>query len=91
MLAADFVHLHVHTEFSLLDGMIRIKDLVERAATYQMPAVAITDHGAMFGAVHFYKEARAKGIKPIVGCEVYVAPHKRTDRDVVGHHLVLLC
>ncbi|HUT53459.1 MAG TPA: DNA polymerase III subunit alpha [bacterium] len=88
---AEFVHLHVHTEYSLLDGMIRIPELIERAETFQMPAVAMTDHGVMFGAVHFYNEAKKKGIKPIVGCEVYVAPHSRKDRDQVGHHLTLLC
>jgi len=88
---SEFVHLHVHTEYSLLDGMIRIKDLIERTASYQMPAVAVTDHGAMFGAVKFYQEARDRGIKPIVGCEVYVAPKSRKDRDAVGNHLVLLC
>lgn len=88
---AEFVHLHVHTEYSLLDGMIRIQDLVDRAETFQMPAVAITDHGNLFGAVYFYEKARAKGIKPIIGCEVYVAPNGMTDRDAVGHHLVLLC
>lgn len=88
---ADFVHLHVHTEYSLLDGMIRIKDLVDKAFKYEMPAVAITDHGSLFGAVYLYEEARKKGLKPIIGCEVYVAPNSRLDRDAVGHHLVLLC
>jgi DNA polymerase-3 subunit alpha len=88
---AEFVHLHVHTEYSLLDGMIKIPELIERAETFQMPAVAMTDHGVMFGAVHFYNEAKKKGIKPIVGCEVYVAPNSRKDRDQVGHHLTLLC
>jgi DNA polymerase III subunit alpha len=88
---SEFVHLHVHTEYSLLDGMIRIKDLVDRTEKFQMPAVAMTDHGNMFGAVQFYTEARKKGIKPIIGCEVYVAPNGRKDRDAVGNHLVLLC
>ncbi len=88
---ADFVHLHVHTEYSLLDGMIKIPDLVERAETYQMPAVAITDHGNLFGAVKFYEKVKEKGMKPIIGCEVYVAPNTRSDKDRVGNHLVLLC
>jgi len=88
---ADFVHLHVHTEYSLLDGMIKIPDLIERAETFQMPAVAMTDHGNLFGAVKFYEQVKAKGMKPIIGCEVYVAPNNRFDRDAVGNHLVLLC
>ncbi len=88
---AEFVHLHVHTEYSLLDGMIRIPDLIERAEAFQMPAAAITDHGNIFGAVHFYERCKEKGIKPVIGCEVYVAPGKCTERDAVGHHLVLLC
>lgn len=88
---AEFVHLHVHTEYSLLDGMIRVEDLVERAEAYQMPAVAMTDHGNLFGTIAFYEECRKKALKPIVGCEVYVAPKSRFDRDEVGHHLVLLC
>ncbi len=89
-----FVHLHVHTEFSLLDGAARIKKIVEKASRQGMPAVAITDHGAMFGVVDFYKAAVEKGIKPIIGCEVYVAPRSRfrkeQGRDESGHHLVLL-
>ncbi len=88
---ADFVHLHVHTEYSLLDGMIRLKDLLDRAEAFQMPAVAMTDHGNLFGAVNLYEKARERGIKPIIGCEVYVAPGDRKSRDAVGHHLVLLC
>ncbi|BCS89403.1 DNA polymerase III subunit alpha [Pseudodesulfovibrio sediminis] len=94
---AEFVHLHVHTEYSLLDGAIRIKDLLSRAKDLGMPAVAITDHGSMFGAVTFYMAAREIGIKPIIGCEVYVAPgdiddenaHHRKERGG-GYHLVLL-
>ncbi len=94
---AEFVHLHVHTEYSLLDGAIRIKDLLSRAKDLGMPAVAITDHGSMFGAVTFYMAALDMGIKPIIGCEVYVAPgdvdeenahHKKTQGG--GYHLVLL-
>ncbi|MCY4514749.1 MAG: DNA polymerase III subunit alpha [Candidatus Tectomicrobia bacterium] len=91
----SFVHLHLHTEFSLLDGANRIDELLERAEELQMPAVAITDHGNMFGAMKFYKAARARGIKPILGCETYVAPSSRFDRSRQGigsaaHHLTLL-
>ncbi|OGP74517.1 MAG: DNA polymerase III subunit alpha, partial [Deltaproteobacteria bacterium RBG_13_58_19] len=94
MAASEFVHLHVHTAYSLLDGAIRLKDLIARAQALEMPAVAITDHGALFGALEFYEKARAAGIKPILGCEVYVAPGSRLDRKGAGkgdnHHLVLL-
>ncbi len=89
-----FVHLHNHTEYSLLDGASRIPALVARAAELEMPALAITDHGVMYGAIHFYKACRDAGIKPIVGCEVYVAPRSRllregrVDRD--PNHLTLL-
>src|SRR5271170_1194162 len=93
---ADFVHLHLHTEFSLLDGACRLDRLVEKAHDLKFPALAITDHGAMHGAVDFYKAAREKGIKPIIGCEVYVAPGSRLEkksgsgtRDLY-HHLGLL-
>ena len=93
---AEFVHLHLHTEYSLLDGACRMDKLVERAQTLKFPALAITDHGVMYGVVDFYKSAREKGIKPIVGCEVYVAPGSRLEkkssnggRDVY-HHLGLL-
>ena len=90
-----FVHLHVHSEYSLLDGACRIKDLVKRAADIGQTAVAITDHGVMYGAVNFYKEAQKQGIKPIIGCEVYVAPRSRFDKerdlDSARYHLVLLC
>lgn len=91
----DFVHLHVHSEYSLLDGACRIKSLVARAKELGQRAVAITDHGVMFGVIDFYKEAKAQGIKPIVGCEVYVAPRRMTDRqyeyDSEPYHMVLLC
>ena len=91
---AEFVHLHVHSEFSLLDGANRIKDLPVRAKELGMKAMAITDHGVMFGAIDFYKECLANGIKPIIGCEVYVAPRKRTDKDpnldATYNHLILL-
>ncbi len=92
---SNFVHLHVHTQYSLLDGACRIKDLTEAAHRDHMPALAITDHGNMFGAVEFYFQAKAKGIKPILGCEVYVAPNSRFDRSTSGisdasYHLLLL-
>ena len=78
---SDFVPLHLHTEYSLLDGAIKINELVEQASRYKMPAVAITDHGNLFGAVEFYKKTTKAGIKPIIGCEVYVAPDSRFDRS----------
>lgn len=90
----DFVHLHVHTEYSLLDGASRIGKLVERAKSMNMKALAITDHGVMYGAVDFYKAAKAAGIKPIIGCEVYTAARTRFDKqheyDAEMGHLVLL-
>lgn len=89
-----FVHLHVHSEYSLLDGAARLEELVEAAASLGMPALALTDHGVMYGVVDFYKAAKARGIKPILGCEVYVAPRSRFDRephrDNFQYHLVLL-
>ncbi|HMK33815.1 MAG TPA: DNA polymerase III subunit alpha [Desulfomonilaceae bacterium] len=96
MPTADFVHLHLHTQYSLLDGAIRIPDLIARAKEYKMPAVAVTDHGNLFGAMEFYNQVQASGLKPIIGCEVYVAPASRFDQSArVGepayHHLVLLC
>ena len=91
----SFVHLHVHTEFSLLDGACRIDKVAKRAAELGMPALAVTDHGVMYGAVAFYKACKAAGIHPIIGCEVYVAPRTRHDkeqtRDRDYTHLVLLC
>ena len=93
---SDFVPLHLHTEYSLLDGAIRIKELIERAVGFRMPAVAITDHGNLFGAVEFYRLATKAGIKPIIGCEVYIAPgsrfEKRLDPDTeeASFHLILL-
>ncbi len=90
-----FVHLHNHSEYSLLDGACRIKDLVARARELGMPAVAITDHGVLYGVVDFYNEALKQGIKPIIGCEVYVARRSRFDKearmDDEQHHLILLC
>lgn len=76
----SFVHLHLHTEYSLLDGSIRMKELMKKAAEFKMPAVAITDHGNLFGAIEFYQEAQRAGVKPIIGCEAYVAPGSHKDR-----------
>ena len=76
----SFVHLHLHTEYSLLDGSIRMKELMKKAAEFEMPAVAITDHGNLFGVIEFYQEAQRVGVKPIIGCEVYVAPGSHRDR-----------
>ena len=90
----EFVHLHVHSEYSLLDGMCRIKDLPKRAKELGMKAIALTDHGVMYGAVNFYKECIKEGIKPIIGCEVYVAPRTRFQKesgiDENYSHLILL-
>ena len=90
-----FTHLHVHTEYSLLDGCCRIEKLLERAAEIGQKSIAITDHGVMYGCIDFYKYAKKNGIKPIIGCEVYVAPVSRFDRQKTAygsyHHLVLLC
>ena len=90
-----FAHLHVHTEYSLLDGSNKIKEYVKRVKELGMTAAAITDHGAMYGVIDFYRAARAEGINPILGCEVYVAPNSRFDREITGgddryYHLVLL-
>ena len=91
---SDFVHLHVHTQYSLLDGMIRLEDLFKKAREYKMPAIAITDHGNMFGAIDFYQQAYKQGIKPIIGCELYVAPRSRFDKSYsigeTARHLVVL-
>jgi len=93
----SFVHLHLHTEFSLLDGACRIKKLVERVKELGQDAVAITDHGVMYGVIDFYRACKGAGIKPIIGCEVYVAPRGRTrfqkvhEFDSDSRHLVLLC
>ena len=76
-----FVHLHVHTEFSLLDGACRIDRLAQKAASMGQTALAISDHGVMYGAVAFYKACKAAGIKPIIGCEAYVAPRRMSDRE----------
>ncbi len=98
---SSFIHLHVHTQYSLLDGAIRLKDLIQTARSYEMPAITITDHGNMFGALEFYEMAKNAGIKPIIGCEVYLAPRSRFDRQTKGdaggsseedrsYHLLLL-
>ncbi len=90
-----FVHLHVHSEYSLLDGACRINDLIKKVKSMGQEAVAITDHGVMYGVINFYKEAKKAGIKPIIGCEVYVAPRKMKDKvkelDSDNYHLLLLC
>lgn len=95
MRAQEFVHLHLHTQYSLLDGAIRLDDLFAKAQEYKMPAVAMTDHGNLFGAIEFYQKASSYGIKPIIGCEVYVAPGSRFEKDSRGFsdtsfHLTLL-
>lgn len=92
MSSSEFVHLHVHTAYSLLDGAIRLDDLIKQARAFEMPAVAITDHGNLFGALEFYDKARKAGIKPIIGCELYVAPSSRLNRTGKGenYHLVVL-
>ena len=91
----SFVHLHVHSEYSLLDGACRIDGLMDRVKELGQTAVALTDHGVMYGCIDFYKAAKAAGIKPIIGCEVYVAPRRMTDKvhglDQESYHLVLLC
>ena len=91
----DFAHLHVHTEYSLLDGSNKIREYVARVKELGMNSAAITDHGVMYGVIDFYRAAKAAGIKPILGCEVYVAPNSRFDREITGgedryYHLVLL-
>jgi DNA polymerase-3 subunit alpha len=88
----NFVHLHLHSQYSLLDGAIKFKDLFSQAKEYGMSAVALTDHGNLFGAAEFYKEAKKTGIKPIIGCEVYVAPSSRRDKspEEKNHHLTVL-
>ncbi|RLA78626.1 MAG: DNA polymerase III subunit alpha, partial [Deltaproteobacteria bacterium] len=86
----EFVHLHLHSQYSLLDGAIRFEELFPLLETYGMKAVALTDHGNMFGAIEFYHEAKKHGIKPILGCEVYVAPKNRFEKDGDPFHLILL-
>lgn len=93
---SDFVHLHVHTQYSLLDGACHLKKLVNLANRYTMPSLAITDHGNMFGVIEFYQEAQNAGVKPIIGSEVYIAPKSRLEKSASGikeaaHHFILLC
>ncbi|HEX29968.1 TPA: PHP domain-containing protein, partial [Candidatus Poribacteria bacterium] len=99
MSSSDFVPLHVHSEYSLLDGACRIKDMIGWAVENDSPAMAITDHGNMFGVIEFYLKAKEAGIKPIIGCEVYMAPRSRFERGEKGsrnsqkessYHLILL-
>src|SRR6202165_3871695 len=90
-MGTGFVHLHTHSEYSLLDGACRTKELAATAAEFGMPAVALTDHGVLYGAMEFYFEAKAKGVKPIIGCEMYVAPRGHRDRTARDeHHLTVL-
>jgi DNA polymerase-3 subunit alpha len=90
----SFVHLHLHTEYSLLDGAIRMKELMRSAQEFKMPAVAVTDHGNLFGAIEFYQEAKNAGVKPIIGCEAYIAPRSHKDRSMSlresAYHFTLL-
>src|SRR3989338_1766367 len=95
MLHADFVHLHLHTNYSLLDGACRITPLMKRAVELKFPAMAVTDHGNLFGAIEFYETCAKYGIKPIIGCEAYIAPKSRFDKTGTGiresnAHMVLL-
>jgi DNA polymerase-3 subunit alpha len=92
---SDFIHLHVHTHYSLFDGMLQINDVLEKAKQYGMTAIAITDHGNLFGAIDFYRKAKAADIKPIIGCELYVAQGSRFDKHTevskeITHHIVVL-
>jgi DNA polymerase-3 subunit alpha len=90
----SFVHLHLHTEYSLLDGAVRMRDLMKKAREYRMPAVAMTDHGNLFGAIEFYQAAKDAGIKPIIGCEAYIAPRSHKDKSSslreAAYHFTLL-
>ncbi len=93
-MSAGFVHLHVHSQYSLLDGAIRISDLIDKCKEYEMDSVAVTDHGAMFGSLEFYLKAKKAGIKPIIGCEFYIAPRSRKEKKqidgVSAYHIILL-
>ena len=88
-MAAPYVHLHVHSEYSILDGACRIAALAARAAELEMPAVALTDHGSLAGAVELYREARGQGVKPIVGCEVYLADDRKLQAKGYAHLTLL--
>src|SRR3989338_2303136 len=90
----DYIHLHVHTQYSLLDGACRVKELIKKASEYKMPALGMTDHGNLFGAIQFYQTAIEFGVKPLIGCEAYVAPASRFDKGTGqkqggSSHLVL--
>src|SRR5882724_1747800 len=93
---ADFVHLHLHSEYSLLDEACRLDKLMDKARELKFAALSLTDHGVLYGAIDFYQAARERGIKPIIGCEVYVAPGSRLEKKAgsgsrdIYHHLVLL-
>ncbi|MCX6763031.1 MAG: PHP domain-containing protein, partial [Candidatus Moranbacteria bacterium] len=91
---AGFTHLHVHSHYSLLDGLAKIDELLDRAKELGMDSLALTDHGVLYGAIEFYQKAKERGIKPIIGCEMYLAPNglanKRAKIDDVRHHLILL-
>ena len=94
-MSESFVHLHLHTEFSLLDGMIRTDELAKRASEFGMPAVAMTDHGNLFGAIEFYQACQKAGVKPILGCEIYLAPETIAEKKKIPNrksatHLTLL-
>ena len=93
-MASKFIHLHTHSHYSLLDGLAKIDDLVEQASKFGMPALALTDHGNMYGAIEFYKKCKKAGIKPIIGVEAYVAiesmSQKRPNIDSKRYHIVLL-
>lgn len=84
-----FVHLHVHTQYSLLDGLCRIPRMVQMAKNMNMPAIAITDHGNLYGAMHLYKEAKAQGIKPIIGCEIYMTRGSRFEKRQGNGYAIL--
>ncbi|MGH3002387.1 MAG: PHP domain-containing protein, partial [Gaiellaceae bacterium] len=86
---APFVHLHVHSEYSILDGACRVPDLVSRAAELEMPSVSLTDHGSMAGAVQLFKAAKGTGVKPVIGCEVYVADDRRAQKKGYAHLTLL--
>ena len=96
MAQTPFVHLHVHSEYSLLDGAIRMEELIKKATSFGMPAIALTDHGNLFGAVDFYQAAEKAGIKPIIGCEIYVAPGSMLEKKTsnggkdAAYHMTLL-
>jgi len=87
---SNFVHLHNHTAFSLLDGAIRVDSLIKKTKEYGMPAAAITDHGVLYGMIDFYRKAKKEGIKPIIGAELYLSPGSRFEKSRKRYHLLLL-